>query len=152
MAVTIFGKCIGIVMFIALLFLTGCGSKASVSGRVTLGGQPVENGFVTFFPADDKGQSVGAQIINGDYSIDDITPGKKRVSVNITDPTASPPANTPKTRDEANAERLSMAKKRPKAGKNTTKITKLSGNDKTVEVGAGSQKIDIPLEKAETGK
>ena len=150
MVVTIRRHAVRFLMISAVLIMAGCGSKASVGGRVTIGGQPVESGFVTFFPADDKGQAVGAQIVDGEYTIDEIVPGKKRISVNITDPTAGPGANTPKSRDETNAERLSMAKKRPKATKNPTK-TGLAGNDIIVDVGTGSQKIDIPLEKAGAG-
>jgi len=130
--------------------IAGCGSKSSVSGRVTIGGQPVESGFVTFFPADDKGQSVGTEIVQGENSIDVITPGKKRVLVNLTTQTSSASTHTTKTREEANAERLSKSK-RKLTGKKTPG-SGLVGNDKIIELGSGSQRIDIPLEKSDSAK
>jgi hypothetical protein len=149
MATRISGRILVILVILINFLSTGCGSKSAVSGRVTVGGQPVESGFVTFFPADDKGQSVGGEIVQGEYSIDIITPGKKRVLVHITDPTAPASANVTKTREEANTERLSKSK-RKQSGSQKTTSTKLIGNDKIVEVGSGSQRIDIPLEKSES--
>jgi len=135
----------------SLLILAGCGNKCSVSGRVTVGGQPVESGFITFFPADEKGQSAGGEIINGEYSIDTLTPGKKRIFVNLTDQTAGTAVNTTKSRDEANAERMSKLKRKSPGTKKPTGGG-LTGNDKIVEVGSGSQKIDMPLERAAAAK
>jgi hypothetical protein len=117
---------------------------------VTLDGQPVESGFVTFFPADDKGQSVGTEIVHGEYSIDVLTPGKKRVLVNITTQTTPASTNTNKTREEVNTERISKSK-RKLTGKKTPG-SGLIGNDKIIEVGSGSERIDIPLEKSDSAK
>ena len=139
---------ITLVIFFCLM-APGCGSKPSLSGRVTIGGQPVESGFVTFYPVEDKGQSVGAEIVQGEYSIDAITPGKKRVVVSITGQTAPASTNATKSRDEVNTERINKLK-RKQTGSQKTTSTKLIGNDKIVEVGSGSQKIDIPLEKSES--
>lgn len=52
--------------------LTGCGdsSRASVSGRVTLDGQPLEQGAINFFPTgENQGPSAGASITGGRYTI-----------------------------------------------------------------------------------
>ncbi len=130
--------------------IAGCGSKSSVSGRVTLDGQPIESGFVTFFPVEDKGQSVGTDIVHGEYSIDVLTPGKKRVLVNITTQTSPASTNATKTREEVNTERISKSK-RKLTGKKTPG-SGLVGNDKIIEVGSGSQRIDIPLEKSDSAK
>ena len=44
-------KRILVILVIFFGFMTvGCGSKSGVSGRVTVDGQPLESGFVTFFP------------------------------------------------------------------------------------------------------
>jgi len=147
MVVTKLGKIMTILCIPSALILAGCGGKCSVSGKVTLEGQPVESGFVTFFPEDKNGQSVGAYIVDGQYSIDNITPGKKRVNVSITGVAAAPGSGTPRSRDEANEERLKESKKRPSAAKKTAKPTTIIGNDKIVEVGSGSQTIDIPLDR-----
>jgi hypothetical protein len=151
MVVPMLRKLLWLLVGPSLVILAGCGSKCSVSGRVTLGGQPVESGFITFFPADDKGQSASGEIVHGEYSIDTLTPGKKRIFVNITDQTAGTAVNTTKSRDEANAERMSKLKRKSTGSKKPTGGG-ITGNDKIVEVGSGSQKIDIPLEKAATSK
>jgi len=141
---------LGILAVFFGLMATGCGSKSSVSGRVTLDGQPVESGFVTFFPVEDKGQSVGTDIVHGEYSIDVLTPGKKRVLVNLTTQTSPASTNATKTREEVNTERISKSK-RKLTGKKTPG-SGLVGNDKIIEVGSGSQRIDIPLEKSDSAK
>ena len=58
--------------------VVGCGgSSSTISGKVTYKGKPVENGAITFQPADGKGPSTGATIVGGSYQVDDITPGPK---------------------------------------------------------------------------
>lgn len=63
----------GIVLFVALGFF-GCGKESdslgrrAVSGRVSLAGQPLAQGTITFDPVG-KGTSSGAAITNGDYSL-----------------------------------------------------------------------------------
>jgi|SRR5438552_11277240 len=134
-----------------VLMLAGCGGKnTTVTGRVTLGGQPVESGFITFFPEDNRGTSVGAAIIQGEYKVENIVPGKKRVYVSITEAVESDTIATT-SRREANAERLAEMKKR-RAGSKESAPAKLGGNNKIVEIGSGSQQIDIPLEKRSSGK
>lgn len=62
--------------------LAGCGqSTGSVEGEVTYDGQPVENGTITFLPADGKGPQVGGKILNGRYTVADVPPGPKVVQV-----------------------------------------------------------------------
>ena len=142
-------KRILVILVIFFGFMTvGCGSKSGVSGRVTVDGQPLESGFVTFFPVEDRGQSVGAEIVQGEYTIDVITPGKKRVLVSITGQTAPSSTSTGKSREEANAERVSGLKRKQTLSQKTTS-SKLIGNDKIIEVGPGSQRIYIPLEKGD---
>jgi hypothetical protein len=57
-----------------LLALPGCGDRlkrGQVSGTVTLDGQPVENGVITFLPTGDtRGPSTSATITEGRYALD----------------------------------------------------------------------------------
>jgi hypothetical protein len=73
---------------LALLFvasLAGCGDsdgaeKHTISGTVTLDGEPVENGTITFVPADGVGPTAGAPIENGQYTAE-VPPGSKKVEI-----------------------------------------------------------------------
>lgn len=54
-----------------LFIFTGCdGPKAAViKGTVTLNGQPVDDGVISFTPADGRSQTVTADIKNGQYEV-----------------------------------------------------------------------------------
>jgi hypothetical protein len=59
----------------------GCGPKVTtVTGEVTLDGTPVENGTITFEPADKNGPTFGGPIVKGKYEATG-EPGKKNVFV-----------------------------------------------------------------------
>jgi len=72
-----------------LLCLSGCGSsgppRGSVQGKVTLDGQPVEQGTITFLPTGGTtGPSAGGVITGGQYSIEEDkgpVAGKSRVEI-----------------------------------------------------------------------
>ena len=61
---------------LVVVLLCGCGGqdgpeRAGVSGTVTAGSQPVEQGSITFMPSGQTtGPSAGGTIKNGSYSID----------------------------------------------------------------------------------
>jgi hypothetical protein len=60
----------------------GCGEQvASVSGKVTYNGQPVENGMIAFRPADGRGQTFAVMITNGDYVAPEAVPGSRKVEI-----------------------------------------------------------------------
>jgi hypothetical protein len=68
---------------VALLGLaSGCGGNptAKVSGTVTLDGQPLENGTITFYPTANSGQTAGGGIENGKYTLD-ASPGEMTVLI-----------------------------------------------------------------------
>jgi hypothetical protein len=135
----------------SVLMLAGCGKRAALTGRVTLDGQPVESGFVTFFPEDNQGTSVGVEIVQGQYSVPEIAAGKKRIFVNITEVAEPAQIDVAKSRNESNAERLAGARKKQGKSKQAAPA-KLEGNNKIVTVGSGSQQIDIPLERQKSAK
>ena len=82
-----------IVVGACLLPLIGCGSpdkarlpnRDTVSGTVTLDGQPVENGSITFFSEEDaaRGIQASASIKDGKYEIL-VTQGLKKVKISQT--------------------------------------------------------------------
>jgi hypothetical protein len=62
--------------------LSGCGpTTATVSGEITYEGKPVEDGYITFTPADGKGTDAGGPITSGRYRITKVPPGPKVVKV-----------------------------------------------------------------------
>jgi hypothetical protein len=140
------------------MFLTqvgcGAGKKATLTGRVTLGGQPVESGFITFFPEDNQGTAVTGEIVQGEYKIEDLVPGKKRIYVALTDQgesIAPDPSEKITSRRESNAERLAGRKKKQTGSKQPAPV-KIGGNNVIYDIPSGSQQIDVPLEKLGPGK
>jgi hypothetical protein len=73
-----------VVPLLAAALLTGCGSPCAVSGDVTYEGQPVEQGQITFYPADGKGPPAGAPISRGRYEVSGLVPGPKLVEITAT--------------------------------------------------------------------
>lgn len=61
---------------------TGCGGppKAKVSGTVTLDGEPIENGTISFYPTGKDGQTAGGGIENGKYTVE-ASPGEMTVVI-----------------------------------------------------------------------
>jgi hypothetical protein len=69
--------------FVLLACLVGCGQRdgrIAISGTVSYDGQPVNKGIVTFVPADGKGPTAAATIVDGKYSVK-VAPGKKVVKI-----------------------------------------------------------------------
>lgn len=74
---------IGIMLL--LLSIVGCSSGRTdlveVTGKVTLDGQPIDKGKITFEATDGKGGVEGGSIENGEYSVK-TTLGSKAVKIN----------------------------------------------------------------------
>jgi hypothetical protein len=116
-----------------LLALAGCGG-ASVSGTVTYQGKAVEDGYISFQPADGKGTPVGAPIAAGKYTVSGLVAGKYKAQI-----TGNRTVEIPK--DDKDYARYAEGKKvmgdlvPPDAAE----------NNKTVELTGGSQTIDFAL-------
>ena len=80
--------CVAILVACAELASLGCGRGGSpVSGAVSFDGAPVENGRISFVPADGKGPTFGGLIEAGRYAVVAPTPGAKVVRVSAVRPT-----------------------------------------------------------------
>jgi hypothetical protein len=69
-------------LLVALL-LAGCDhgpAKGTVKGTVTLDGQPVDGGVITFVPADGNSQPEAVTIAGGEYAVT-MPVGNKRVEI-----------------------------------------------------------------------
>lgn len=67
----------------SMLILTGCGSGDGlneIKGSVKLGGQPVESGAISFYPADGKTQTTGGEIKSGRYAVR-VPTGEMKVAI-----------------------------------------------------------------------
>jgi hypothetical protein len=64
----------------------GCSSEPTVSGEVTLDGQPLKEGVISFEPVDGKSQPASTNIVDGRFSLT-MTPGEKRVKISSPRPT-----------------------------------------------------------------
>ena len=69
-------------LFVA--FAVGCGPSTRVEGTVTLDGRPVNDGSISFAPADGTGPSFGAALTEGRFQVaaaSPVTAGPKRVRI-----------------------------------------------------------------------
>jgi hypothetical protein len=75
-------------LVLLVLISAGCGSKgpilAAVKGSVSLKGEPVGSGTISFIPLENQGDAVGLPIVNGKYEVAmnrGLPPGKYRVEL-----------------------------------------------------------------------
>lgn len=68
-------------LLLGLASLTGCGpSTGTVAGAVTIDGQPLDSGVISFVPAEEGGTPVTTNVVGGKYELTTTT-GKKIVQV-----------------------------------------------------------------------
>jgi hypothetical protein len=117
---------------LAVGLCAGCGDSSTVSGTVTYAGKAVENGTLSFYPADRKGVARAATVAGGRYWIKDLAPGKKRVRL-----TARPDATLePGPGGEKRLRLLPDREGIPAQGVE---------NEEVVEVNKGRQTLDFAL-------
>lgn len=146
-------------------FVVGCsggpGGSVTVSGNVTYDEKAVEEGYIAFQPADDKGNSVGGAISHGKYSVSGIVPGKKRVLI-----TGGPKEHmdAPKNMDEMKEKMGKMSGPKgpggmkappgvpPQAGgyakaPESTIPADADGNNQTVDITGSKEGLNFDLKK-----
>jgi hypothetical protein len=71
-------------LLVAVLLAAGCSSDGlcTVTGSVTVDGQPAQDGSIAFFPVDGKSQTTGAVIKAGRYAAR-VPPGLARVQIRV---------------------------------------------------------------------
>jgi hypothetical protein len=87
----------------AVVFLAGCGGKGTVSGKVTLNGQPLPGGMVYVNSEAPETEAFaaapGGRIqSDGTYRVDNVTTGKARISV-VTSPSMGSVAHPTAVKD-----------------------------------------------------
>lgn len=126
---------------LALVFASiGCSSSASsVSGTITYEGQPMQQGEITFTPADGVGPVVGSPIAAGAFTVSPIAPGRKVVQISEL-PTLEFPKST------AELAKAAQQGVRPAPPQNLMPANAI-GNGATIEVKAGKQTLNFDLKK-----
>jgi hypothetical protein len=134
------GFCLG------LLVLSGCSGSTgtTVTGSVTVNGEPLKAGAITFMPVQTKGgQSAGGEIVNGKYTARNVTPGQERVTVTVA---------AEGSREEMMAQNRKRQEllHRGKSAKGTLSTAHLKqgspGTGEIHEIGTGKQSLDLACE------
>ena len=137
---------------LALPILSGCGGgggKHTISGTVTYEGNKIESGYVSFFPESGAGQTGGGEIIDGEYTASNVSLGKNKVTVTVTQ-IANEREGAPPSRAEANRQRLSGLKHSRKPAKTTSRRSvpaNAGGNNEVYDITSSTTKLDIHLTK-----
>jgi hypothetical protein len=81
-------------LVILILALPGCGGSnmTTVTGKVTLDGEPIPEGYIAFLP-EGPGKGGGGPITNGEYKVD-VQNGKNRVEITASKKMALPAGQT----------------------------------------------------------
>lgn len=115
-----------------LVTFVGCSknSGACVRGTVTCNGQVLAKGYITFYPAEGTDTTRGSEIVNGDFTVVNLTPGRKRVYITV------PP--------EVTATDAKLLRIKPGQLKITSETP---GNNQIVEVRLGADAMSFALGK-----
>jgi hypothetical protein len=145
----------------ATLLMVGCSGSAgtaSVNGMVTLDGQPLEKGTITFTCLEGAGGNCAGVITGGQYSVDNVVAGKNRVEIKAETSAAS----GSKLSYEESMRRSEEMRKLAEAAKKKTvdradvkkKVHQLHnslvtpetiGNNQVMEISLGRQTKDVSL-------
>lgn len=109
-----------------------------MSGTVTLDGQPMEKGCISFTPEDDQAGTAGSDIEAGRFQIPQLKPGKYRVQiVGLPNGPVIAPGSKEAMRTLSDQEVRAMMNPLP---------PDVLGNDRLIEIQAGAQTHHFPLE------
>jgi hypothetical protein len=117
-----------------LPLLIGCAPKETIlSGTVTLDGQPLKDGYITFFPPEGStATTLGTKVTNGQYIINPMIPGERRAVISA----------TPEVQVQQSGNGPALLRFMPTA----QMIFPLTqGNNRTIEIRRGKQTLDFEL-------
>jgi hypothetical protein len=122
------------VLALMLVGIGGCGENGiRITGNVTLDGEPLDKGSLSFYPDDGKGSTVGGSVVSGKFEVTGLTPGKKRVTVTMAAAGEAKEGNQRQRMEERKEERRAakshtQAKPAPKPSKVPDLFVEISGN------------------------
>jgi hypothetical protein len=124
-----------LILIVCCALLGGCTKKSdrgTVTGTVTLDGEPLKSGAIHFVPADGRTAAADATITDGKYTVE-LPPGEKRVTI------SSPKVvGKRKMYETADSPTVDVVQELLPAKYN-------SKSDLTYTATAGSQEKDFPL-------
>ena len=128
-------RAISLCVLCGCMLIVGCAKKSNrgtVSGNITLDGEPLKSGVIRFVPADGATATADSMITDGKFSAD-VPPGDKKVSI-------SAPKVTGKRRmyETPDSPTIDIVQELLPAKYNTQ-------SELTLTVTAGSQGKDFPL-------
>ena len=127
------------------LQFAGCEQRDSLNGTVTYNGDTVEKGSISFQPVGGAGTGFGAQIVDGKYTVDKVSPGEYTASIRGVHTKLAP---------QSTEEMIRQYEAAKAAGKTTLDHfgqpadyipEDAEGNSKTVEIGSGANSLDFTL-------
>lgn len=137
---------LGVAFVLVVGLVAGCQpAGATVTGKVTYEGKSVDEGNITFTPADGKGKDAGGEIKDGSYEVKGVPPGPKVVRI-----IAVKKVNFASTSEEMQQK----AEAARKAGNHDGLVDpadiipeNAEGNNAKIEVKAGLNKLDFNLKR-----
>ena len=125
------------VFFVTAGLIAGCGGtpEGDVSGTVIYDGKPIEQGSISFIPADGNGPSAGGGIKDGKYSASKVPVGMAKIKI-----TGAKVTSKKKMYDDPSSDWVMTS----------TEMLPTKYNDKTellYDVRPGSQQKDFDLSK-----
>jgi hypothetical protein len=123
-----------------LIACAGCGpgEQTTVSGTVTLNGQPLAKGIISFSGESSGAGTGGGSIVNGKYTVKDLPPGKYHVHIAGEPENKFIEPNSPEAQRTLTDEEIRAMSDPLPAG--------TTGTEQQVEVKAGAQTHDFALE------
>jgi hypothetical protein len=125
--------------------LSGCSAPThgTVTGNVSIDGEPVGDGMITFLPADGKGPVAGGPIRGGKFTVTQIAPGPKIVKVEAVK--AVPFARSSEEMERRAAENRDRGDGSGIIDRADAIPENAQGNNAAFDVRAGTQAFDVEL-------
>jgi hypothetical protein len=125
---------IGLCLLLPIALSAGCGGSGkgvTASGTVTFNGQPVAKGYVTCYPEDGKSPPAGGEIVDGRFSVPNVTPGKNKLLVSSQPSTKAPDSMGDVKKSSGPVEGAIQAKD--------------EGNSQVIDIGPDSNNLKLEL-------
>ncbi len=123
----------GLLLALVATSAVGCGSPGNaITGTITVNDQPLQGGYITFYPVEGTKGIKGSPVNDGVFAISELPAGKWKALI-------SEPPDVQAVENNNGSQRLVIARSR----QSITPMTK--GNQQIVEIRPGKQKLEFAL-------